>query len=61
MVVDQASITIPAYFNNQQRTEAISGPDMFHIIKEPTAATTTYGIGNNTAEDMNVLILDLRG
>merc|ERR1719174_2431706 len=65
--VKNAVITVPAYFNDQQRQAtkdagAIAGLDVLRIINEPTAAAISYGLGKkNETKEMNVLIFDLGG
>ncbi len=62
--VDQAVITVPAYFNDAQRTATkhageIAGLKVLRIINEPTAASLAYGLdkkGNET-----ILVWDLGG
>ncbi len=63
--VDSAVITVPAYFNDDQRQATkdagkIAGLDVKRIINEPTAAALAYGI-DKSAEDQNVLVFDLGG
>jgi molecular chaperone DnaK len=63
--VDSAVITVPAYFNDDQRqatTDAgkIAGLDVKRIINEPTAAALAYGL-DNEAGDETVLVFDLGG
>ena len=62
--VNKAVITVPAYFNDAQRTATknaaqIAGLDCLRIINEPTAACLCYGLHNKT--NCNVLIFDLGG
>lgn len=66
--VKNAVITVPAYFNDQQRQATkdagqIAGLNVMRIINEPTAACLCYGIekGNKSDEEKNVLIFDLGG
>eukprot|EP00463_Aulacantha_scolymantha_P001123 TRINITY_DN178_c0_g1_i4.p1 TRINITY_DN178_c0_g1~~TRINITY_DN178_c0_g1_i4.p1 ORF type:complete len:285 (-),score=61.45 TRINITY_DN178_c0_g1_i4:79-933(-) len=64
--VKNAVITVPAYFNDQQRQATkdagtIAGLNVLRIINEPTAAAISYGLGNKSKEEMNVLIYDLGG
>lgn len=65
--VDHAVITVPAYFNDQQRQATkdagmIAGLNVLRIINEPTAAAIAYGLGNkNTDKETHVLIFDLGG
>ena len=63
--VDNAVITVPAYFNDSQRQAtkdagAIAGLNVLRIINEPTAAAIAYGI-DKKGEEQNVLIFDLGG
>lgn len=62
--IDQAVITVPAYFNDSQRnaTKAaweIAGLKVERIINEPTAASLAYGEGKN--KDEKVVVFDLWG
>ena len=62
--ITEAVITVPAYFNDIQRTETIkagkmAGLDVKRIINEPTAAAITYGISRDTVQ--KVLVYDLGG
>jgi molecular chaperone DnaK len=62
--VTQAVITVPAYFNDNQRQAtkdagAIAGLDVIRIINEPTAAALAYGFGKNI--DKTVAVFDLGG
>ena len=65
--VTQAVVTVPAYFNDQQRQAtkdggAIAGLNILRIINEPTAAAIAYGLSNKEDNDeKNVLIFDLGG
>ncbi|KAK5079749.1 Heat shock protein ssb1 [Exophiala xenobiotica] len=65
--VEKAVITVPAYFNDNQRQAtkdagAISGLNVLRIINEPTAAAIAYGLGSGKQEkERNVLIYDLGG
>jgi heat shock protein 1/8 len=64
--VENAVVTVPAYFNDQQRQAtkdagAIAGLNVLRIINEPTAACLCYGLGNETKGEKNVLIFDLGG
>ena len=63
--VDNAVITVPAYFNDSQRQAtkdagAIAGLNVLRIINEPTAAAIAYGI-DKKSDEQNVLIFDLGG
>ncbi len=62
--VSDAVITLPAYFNDAQRTATrdvgkIAGLNMLRIINEPTAAALAYGLDTKTSE--TVLVFDLGG
>lgn len=64
--VKHAVITVPAYFNDQQRQAtkdagAIAGLNVLRIINEPTAAAISYGMGQSMKEEKNILIFDLGG
>eukprot|EP00062_Callorhinchus_milii_P027066 gi/632989928/ref/XP_007883910.1/ PREDICTED: heat shock-related 70 kDa protein 2-like [Callorhinchus milii] len=64
--VNNAVITVPAYFNDSQRQAtkdagAISGLNVLRIINEPTAAAIAYGLDQSTTGEHNVLIFDLGG
>ena len=64
--VPNAVITVPAYFNDQQRQATkdaglIAGLNVLRIINEPTAAAISYGLNNRGAGESNVLIFDLGG
>jgi len=62
--VDQAVITVPAYFNDSQRTATknageIAGLKVLRIINEPTAASLAYGLDKKGSE--TILVFDLGG
>jgi molecular chaperone DnaK len=62
--VDQAVITVPAYFDDAQRQATkdagrIAGLEVLRIINEPTAASLAYGLGNK--EDKTIAVYDLGG
>ena len=65
--VENAVITVPAYFNNQQRQSTkdagvISGLNVLRVINEPTAAAISYNLDKvNDEKEMNVIIYDLGG
>jgi len=65
--VEKAVITVPAYFNDNQRQStkdagSIAGLNVLRIINEPTAAAIAYGLGSGKSEkERNVLIYDLGG
>jgi len=63
--VNQAVITVPAYFDDAQRTATkeagqIAGLEVLRIINEPTAAALAYGLDKERA-DQTVLVFDLGG
>ena len=63
--VDQAVITVPAYFDDAQRTATkeagqIAGLEVLRIINEPTAAALAYGL-DKEGEDQTILVFDLGG
>ncbi|MDH4127421.1 MAG: molecular chaperone DnaK [Spirochaetota bacterium] len=62
--IDKAVITVPAYFNDNQRQATkeagrIAGFDVLRIINEPTSAALAYGVNKN--ENQIILIYDLGG
>jgi actin-like ATPase involved in cell morphogenesis len=62
--VNQAVITVPAYFNDSQRQATkdagtIAGLEVLRIINEPTAAALAYGLDKKTNE--TILVFDLGG
>jgi molecular chaperone DnaK len=62
--VDSAVITVPAYFNDDQRQATkdagkVAGLDVKRIINEPTAAALAYGLDKET--DQTILVFDLGG
>ena len=64
--VDNAVITVPAYFNDSQRQATkdagtIAKLNVKRIINEPTAAAIAYGLDKNATGERNVLIFDLGG
>ncbi len=63
--VDSAVITVPAYFNDDQRQATkdagkIAGLEVKRIINEPTAASLAYGLDKEKA-DHTILVFDLGG
>ncbi|MDA8116598.1 MAG: molecular chaperone DnaK [Actinomycetota bacterium] len=63
--VTQAVITVPAYFDDAQRTATkeagqIAGLEVLRIINEPTAAALAYGLDKDSQEQ-TVLVFDLGG
>merc|ERR1712213_17866 len=65
--VNEAVITVPAYFNDSQRQATkdagvIAGLNVLRIINEPTAAAIAYGLDKKKGQgECNVLIFDLGG
>jgi L1 cell adhesion molecule like protein len=64
--VTDAVITVPAYFNDQQRKStkdagAIAGLNVLRIINEPTAAAIAYGLDKDHKGSRNILIFDCGG
>src|SRR5512142_51685 len=62
--VNDAVVTVPAYFNNAQREATkdagkIAGLNVLRIINEPTAASLAYGLDKES--DQTILIFDLGG
>ncbi len=63
--VDKAVITVPAYFDDNQRQAtkdagAIAGLDVVRIINEPTAAALAYGLDKSDVEQ-KIMVFDLGG
>src|SRR5213592_1862328 len=63
--VNDAVVTVPAYFNNAQREATkdagkIAGLNVLRIINEPTAAALAYGL-DKEASDHTILVFDLGG
>ena len=63
--VTQAVITVPAYFDDAQRTAtkeagAVAGLEVLRIINEPTAAALAYGL-DKEGEEQTILVFDLGG
>ena len=64
--VDAAVITVPAYFNDDQRQATkdagkVAGLEVKRIINEPTAAALAYGLDKESTADEKVLVFDLGG
>ena len=62
--ITQAVITVPAYFNDSQRTATkdagkIAGLDVLRIVNEPTAASLAYGLDKKS--DEKIAVYDLGG
>ncbi len=63
--VNQAVVTVPAYFDDAQRTATkeagqVAGLEVLRIINEPTAAALAYGLDKEGA-DQTILVFDLGG
>ncbi|MDA4112021.1 MAG: molecular chaperone DnaK [Thaumarchaeota archaeon] len=63
--IDKAVITVPAYFNDNQRQAtkdagAIAGLEVVRIINEPTAASLAYGL-DKAGKDQKIMVFDLGG
>ena len=64
--VEKAVITVPAYFDDNQRTATkdagtIAGLDVVRLVNEPTAASLAYGLDKADEDDMNIMVYDLGG
>ena len=64
--IQKAVITVPAYFDDNQRTATkdagtIAGLDVVRLVNEPTAASLAYGLDKAEEEDMNIMVYDLGG
>jgi len=64
-VVDKAVITVPAYFNDNQRQATkdageIAGLQVVRIINEPTAASLAYGL-DKIQKDLKIMVFDFGG
>jgi molecular chaperone DnaK len=63
--VEKAVITVPAYFNDNQRQAtkdagAIAGLEVVRLVNEPTAAALSYGL-DKTGKEQKILVFDLGG
>ncbi len=63
--VTQAVVTVPAYFDDSQRTATkeagqVAGLEVLRIINEPTAAALAYGLDKEN-DDQVILVFDLGG
>ena len=63
--IDKAVITVPAYFNDNQRQAtkdagAIAGLEVVRIINEPTAAALAYGL-DKSGTSQKIMVFDLGG
>merc|ERR1712048_1260620 len=64
--VNDAVVTVPAYFNDSQRQATkdagqICGLNVLRIINEPTAAAIAYGLDKKGSGERNILIYDMGG
>ena len=64
--ITKAVITVPAYFNDQQRQATkdagqIAGLEVLRIINEPTAAALAYGVDKTDKKDRKIAVYDLGG
>ncbi|MBX2892390.1 MAG: molecular chaperone DnaK [Saprospiraceae bacterium] len=64
--VSKAVITVPAYFNDNQRQATrdagkLAGLDVLRIVNEPTAAALAYGLGNEEGRTETIAVYDLGG
>ncbi len=64
--INKAVITVPAYFNDNQRTATkdagtIAGLEVVRLVNEPTAASLAYGIDKEAEEDLEILVFDFGG
>lgn len=64
--VKKAVITVPAYFDDNQRTATkdagtIAGLEVVRLVNEPTAASLAYGIDKENEEELEILVFDFGG
>ena len=64
--IEKAVITVPAYFDDNQRTATkdagtIAGLDVVRLVNEPTAASLAYGLDKQDDDDINLMVYDLGG
>ena len=64
--VNKAVITVPAYFNDNQRTATkdagtIAGLEVVRLVNEPTAASLAYGIDKEAEDELEILVFDFGG
>jgi molecular chaperone DnaK len=64
--IKKAVITVPAYFNDDQRTSTkdagkIAGLDVIRLVNEPTAASLAYGFDSKSDEDIKIMVYDFGG
>ncbi len=63
--VDEAVVTVPAYFNDNQRSATkdaarIAGLEVKRLVNEPTAASLAYGL-DRAGEDLRIAVIDFGG
>jgi molecular chaperone DnaK len=64
--IEQAVITVPAYFNDKARKDTIkagelAGLEVVRIVNEPTAAALSYGVQNKKLKNKYIMVYDLGG
>lgn len=64
--VKKAVITVPAYFDDNQRTATkdagtIAGLDVVRLVNEPTAASLAYGLDKADEEELKIMVFDFGG
>lgn len=64
--VNKAVITVPAYFNDNQRTATkdagtIAGLEVVRLVNEPTAASLAYGIDKAEDDELEIFVFDFGG
>jgi len=64
--VKKAVITVPAYFDDNQRTATkdagtIAGLDVVRLVNEPTAASLAYGIDKAADDELEIMVFDFGG
>ena len=64
--VKKAVITVPAYFDDNQRTATkdagtIAGLDVVRLVNEPTAASLAYGIDKSGDDELEIMVFDFGG
>lgn len=64
--VHKAVITVPAYFNDNQRTATkdagtIAGLEVVRLVNEPTAASLAYGIDKEQEDELEIMVFDFGG
>lgn len=63
--VEKAVVTVPAYFNDNQRSATIdackiAGLEVIRLVNEPTAAALAYGL-DRAGEDIKIAVIDFGG